>query len=274
MTQKPVLKWAGNKLPIVDRIKAVLPSGSRLVEPFVGSGAVFLNTDYPSYLLSDASKNLWMMYVNMIDDPRFFDYELDELFRPENNQAAEYYNLRKEYNERNLYDVRRSAIFVYLNRHCFNGLCRFNKNGGFNVPFGKYAKPYYPKEEISTFRKKFTMHSTTLGHGDFEDVVRSNWQPGDVIYCDPPYAPLTDTADFSNYTGNGFGPDDQQRLAELAEDMRDNGVPVVISNHDTPYTRNLYKNASKIESFDVQRFISAKASGRTKARELLACYYS
>ena len=264
---KPFLKWAGGKFRIVDRIRAALPTGRRLVEPFAGSGAVFLNTDYEEYLIADSNADLINVFRQAKTGGAEFARRAKSLFVPENNQKDAFYRLRADFN--NTSDLEyKAAVFIYLNRHCFNGLCRYNSKGIFNVPFGRYNRPTFPEAELANFSLKSQRCEFMVS--DFRTTMKSA-QRGDVIYCDPPYVPLTATANFTDYTAGGFGAIDQQELADLANELNSRGVPVVISNHDTKFTRLAYSSAS-IEAFDVQRFISRDASNRSKAAELLAVF--
>lgn len=179
---KPFLKWAGNKYKIVDKIKALLPPGERLVEPFVGSGALFLNSDYPCYLLTDANADLITLYQHLQTEGEAFINYCRPLFSPENNDKARYYALRDEFN-RTTNSRRKSAIFLYMNKHGYNGLCRYNMQGGFNVPFGRYKRPYFPEAEMRHFALQ-AQHAT-FQQANFATTM-ANCQPGDVIYCDPP----------------------------------------------------------------------------------------
>lgn len=264
---KPFLKWAGNKYKIVERIKALLPPGERLVEPFVGSGALFLNTDYPSYLLTDTNADLINLYQHLrAEGESFIDY-CRPLFTPENNQKERYYIFRTEFN--NTEDSRRkSALFLYMNKHGYNGLCRYNMKGGFNVPFGRYKRPYFPETEMHHFAQK-AQHAI-FQHTPFAATMAA-CQPGDVVYCDPPYVPLSDTANFTSYSANGFGWAEQTELARQAAKLAKRGIPVIISNHDTVQVRQAYK-AAEIETFEVRRFISCNGNKRDKTAELLALF--
>lgn len=264
---KPFLKWAGGKYKIVDRILSNLPIADKLVEPFVGSGAVFLNADYSSFLLADTNPDLIHLYREVQKSGgNFIDYA-SSLFLPENNTEEVFYQLRDEFNQ--CTDIRRrAALFVYLNRHCFNGLCRYNAKGKFNVPFGRYSKPAFPTAEVQNFHLKSQNAEFILS--DFKATMQSV-SGSAVVYCDPPYVPLTETSNFSDYTKEGFGPKDQQDLADQARALCAKGIPVIISNHDTEFTREIYAGAA-ISRFEVQRFISSKASNRTKAAELLAVF--
>jgi DNA adenine methylase len=268
MRNKPFLKWAGSKLRIVGRIKAVLPPGRRLVEPFVGSGALFLNTDYPEYLLADANKDLINLYRQLQDGGlEFIDY-CRGYFQPEANTATIFYQRRERFNVTGDL-VEKAALFVYLNKHCYNGLCRYNASGGFNVPFGRYDNPYFPAAEMRLFWRK--AQGAVFHVADFVDTMDSTVD-GDVIYCDPPYVPLSSTANFTSYSSDGFGLDAQRELARAAERAAQRGIAVLISNHNTDFTRTEYALADQIDFFSVQRHISCDGANRTKAAELLAVF--
>lgn len=264
---KPFLKWAGNKFAIIERIKAILPAGNRLIEPFAGSAAVFLNTDFSEAILSDINLDLISLYQYLkADGDQFIDY-CRSFFVPETNNAESYYQFRQIFNTTS--DVKlKAALFLYFNRHGYNGLCRYNNKGEFNVPFGKYTKPYFPTEEMQSFHQK--IQGAELLHCDFISTMEMA-RPGDVIYCDPPYVPLTATANFTGYSSGGFGLKEQEALAEMARMLAKKDISVIISNHDTTYTQNAYESA-QIISFQVRRFISCKGESRGQANEMLALF--
>lgn len=264
---RPFLKWAGNKYQIIGPIRARLPQGTRLVEPFVGSGALFLNTDYPAYLLCDANADLINLYQLLQSEGQAMIDACRALFVPEHNHADAYYELRARFNA-TTDRGEKAALFLYLNRHGYNGLCRYNAAGGFNVPFGRYAKPYFPATELAYFVAR--ADRALFQQADFAATLRAA-QPGDVIYCDPPYVPLSATANFTSYSADRFGQAEQLRLAELAEELRGRGIPVLISNHDTPFTRAAYARAS-ITALTVRRMISRDATNRAHVGELLALF--
>lgn len=266
---KPFLKWAGGKYRLAPKIAAALPSGQRLVEPFVGSGALWLNTDYPQALLTDINDDLINLYRTLkTEGLSFIDY-CQTYFDGTHNTSAEFYRLRTAFNTS--LDIRqKSALFVYLNRHCFNGLCRYNSQGIFNVPYGRYVKPHFPRVEMVAFWQK-AQHAEFLAT-DFRQIM-AMCQTGDVVYCDPPYAPMATAASFTDYATAGFGQQDQLDLAQLAAELAHQGVPVLISNHDTDFTRNIYRDA-ELQYFDVQRFISATPQNRKQVPELLALFKS
>lgn len=266
--QRAFLKWAGGKFKLMDDIRKHLPKGKRLVEPFVGAGSVFLNTDYPSYLLCDINQDLIGLYKIVQSQPEDYIRAAKALFCDEMNNKEAYYDIRKRFNAtRDPFS--RAVYFLYLNRHGFNGLCRYNRKGEFNVPFGSYKKPYFPEQEIRAFSVKAKRAEfVCIGYEQaFDKAIK-----GDVIYCDPPYAPLSTTASFTTYVGAGFTLDDQALLARHSRHTAiERGIPVLISNHDIPLTRELYHGA-RLQTVRVQRNISQKGSARNKVDELMALY--
>lgn len=264
---RPFLKWAGNKYQILEHIMILLPSGRRLIEPFVGTGAVFLNADYESYLLVDSNEDLINLYQTLQHEGESFIDYCRPYFTTGTNVENRYYELRQEFNTTP--DSRlKAALFIYLNRHAYNGLCRYNSKGGFNTPFGRYAKPRFPEQEMRRFVNR--ARRATFKVSDFRETMRSA-QRGDVLYCDPPYVPLSATSNFTSYSSGGFDRDDQVALSELAKELSARGVPVLISNHATEFTLNAYQSA-RVEQLDVQRFISCDGDNRGTAREVLALF--
>lgn len=210
---------------LVSEIAWLLPSpAKRYVEPFLGSGAVFLNTAYPKNLLSDSNGDLINLFKVLAEGGPGFVEKCRELFTRQNNTAEKFYPFRNEFNScANI--ERKSALFAYLNRHCFNGLFRYNGSGGFNVPFGRYENPYFPHEEMLSMAEK--LQGVELRTTDFRPVLEEAGE-GDAVYCDPPYVPLSSTSNFTDYASGGFGPSDQADLAELALEAAQRGSTVVI----------------------------------------------
>ncbi|EMF0717013.1 adenine-specific DNA-methyltransferase [Citrobacter sp. Marseille-Q6884] len=261
------LKWAGGKYPLLDDIKRHLPQGECLVEPFVGAGSVFLNTDFSRYILADINSDLISLYniVKLRTDE--YVQASRELFMPETNQAEVYYQFRAEFNA-SQDPFRRAVLFLYLNRFGYNGLCRYNLRGEFNVPFGRYKKPYFPEAELYHFAEKAqNAEFHCLSYEECMDRADTN----SVVYCDPPYAPLSATANFTAYHTNSFSPKEQAHLAQMAEKLVSKQIPVLISNHDTPDTREWYKTAKHFQ-VKVRRSISSNGGTRKKVNELLALY--
>jgi DNA adenine methylase len=264
---KPFLKWAGNKYKIIEHIKSKLPEGKRLIEPFLGSGAVFLNTDYKEYILSDINSDIINLYKILQKNGSDFIEKAEAFFIPENNNQEKYYEFRKTFNETD--DIcLKSALFIYLNKHCYNGLCRYNSKGKFNVPYGRYKKPYFPAEEMMFFHKK--SQKAILKNDDFVTIMKKA-KKGDILYCDPPYVPLSGTANFTDYSSGGFDLNQQKTLSHLAKELSSKGIPVLISNHFTEFIAEIYKG-SEITRLKVQRYISCNGNNRNKAEEVLALF--
>jgi DNA adenine methylase len=266
---KPFLKWAGGKYRLLNRLLQELPAGSRFVEPFAGSCAVYLNADFPAALVCDLNSDLINLYKHIQQEGEDFIRYCASFFTPENNTRAGYMALRARLNA-SCASRERAALLLYVNRHAFNGLVRYNARGGFNVPFGSYAKPYFPLQELRAFFQKSRATATEFVTADFRAVF-ARLKPGDVVYCDPPYVPLSQTACFTAYAGGVFHARDQDDLAALAEEAWRKGIHVVVSNHDTESARKLY-SAATLQHFAVQRFIRRNGNKRKAAPELLAVY--
>jgi DNA adenine methylase len=261
------LKWAGGKYNLVQAISAHLPQSDMLIEPFVGAGSVFLNTNYRRYKLNDINADLIGLYQLLKAQHEGFIADARSLFSDRTNQRDSYLQLRQQFNQSaDMYE--RALLFLYLNRHGYNGLCRYNLSGKFNVPFGSYKKPYFPEAEMHFFAEK--AQQAEFSCTGYQQVIQQS-EAGSVIYCDPPYVPLSKTASFTSYASQGFDLNDQAQLANLAEQAQLRGVAVVISNHDTTWTRKIYQQAV-LHSVQVGRSISQKGSGRGKVAELFAVY--
>ena len=265
----PFLKWPGSKRQLLTKLRAILPPGNRLVEPFVGSMAVAASLDYPAYLLADSNADLMRMYQYLATHGAEFIGHCERLFVPENNTKPAYYQKRAEFNAgRNLY--RRACVMLYLNRHCFNGLWRVNSRGHFNAPVGSYKKPYFPRMEMEGILSFLTTAKPVLRCQDFTATF-AEARPGDVIYCDPPYIPTSPTS-FTAYGKEGFGVDEQKALAACAEDAQAAGISVVISNSDCEESRRIFHHAKIYSITGVQRSIAASGGRRRKMSEIIAVY--
>lgn len=263
------LKWAGGKYRLLDKIFAQFPQKSCLVEPFVGAGSVFLNSRFERYLLADINPDLISLFNLVKRDVAEYCQHVKPLFQhPQANSKAFYLEQRRIFNQ-SVDPFERAVIFLYLNRHGFNGLCRYNRKHLFNVPFGDYRQPYFPEKELEYFAEK--AQRATFVCMDFERLLSEMLPEGNdfVVYCDPPYAPISQISNFTHYAGGGFNLAQQKRLAEWAETLQRRQIPVLISNHDTPFTREIYQRA-QLTALQVQRSISQKGNKRLKVGELLA----
>ena len=261
--KKPLLKWAGNKYKVLPYLKPLIGSPNVYVEPFGGSLATAMNVDAKEYRLGDINSDLINLYNRIKNDDNFIR-ELKKLFA-NSNDADTFYERRTKFNE-----THDPLLFVYLNRHCFNGLTRYNKSGNFNVPFGKYKTIYIPEKEIKSFKETFE-NVKFINSGFNNPEYYEELGKGDVVYFDPPYFPASETANFTDYAKEGFKLEQQQELADLAIELASKGTTVLISNHDVPVAREMYVGAEFCE-IEVSRSISAKGSSRKKASEIIAVW--
>ncbi|MFI4918931.1 MAG: Dam family site-specific DNA-(adenine-N6)-methyltransferase [Legionellales bacterium] len=264
---RPFLKWAGSKYNCLDDIMSSFIPGRRFIEPFAGSGAVFMNTNYSSYLLAESNNDLITIFTTLQQQGESFIDYCQQYFHPEFNDKEKYYELRSEFNTIPNSE-KKSALFLYLNRHGYNGLCRYNSKGIFNVPFGLHKKVRFPNSEMIQFHQK--SQQVQFIHTDFRKTFELA-EPGDVIYCDPPYVPLLENTQAVPYTQKKFEVADQIELAELAKATAARGIPVIVSNHDTDFTRHHYQGAD-IKSFAVSRWISCQAKLRQPVKEIIAVF--
>lgn len=264
---KPFLKWAGSKRDSIDMLKEEIGVvKGRFIEPFVGSAVVSLNINAKEYLLADTNLDLINLYINLKEYGEDFIKDCEKLFSFKYNTMENFYDLRNKFNIiKDTYE--KSIIFLYLNRHSFNGLCRYNSSGKFNVPFGKYNNPYFPEKEMLFFYEK--SQKFKFLNSDFEKTIKSCKRKTDVFYCDPPYVPLSKTASFTDYSVGGFTQKRQLELAKFGENSKN---LFLISNHDTDFTREIYKNADKFKFKKINRYISARIKGRKSVSEILAIY--
>ena len=265
---KSFLKWAGGKSKVVSQLKPLLRGGKRLVEPFVGSGALFLDSDYEEYLLCDTNADLINLYLNLQKKGEELIKKTEMLFLPQNNTSDRYYEFRARFNALSGDDIEKSALFIYLNRHAFNGLCRYNKKGAFNVPFGKYHRPRLPLESMMDFSTK--ARKAEFKCQDFRETFKS-LRTDDVIYCDPPYIPLSETSSFNSYSKDKFDLSYHVDLANEAVQVKRQGLQCLISNHDLELTRELYSEAIIYELL-VQRSIASRSESRQKISEIVAVF--
>ncbi|MGC1183045.1 Dam family site-specific DNA-(adenine-N6)-methyltransferase [Legionella sp.] len=264
---RPFLKWAGSKYNCLDKIIPFLPPGKRLIEPFSGSAVIFMNTNYAAHLLAESNLDLISLFTILQKKGNAFIDYCQNYFSSEFNCKEQYYRIRADFNQA-LYTQQRAAYFLYLNRHGYNGLCRYNSKGYYNVPFGLYTKPYFPRKEMQLFYEK--SQSAQFIHHDFRKTFEYA-ERGDVIYCDPPYVPVSEKTRLLPYTQKPFTTEDQIELAELAKAAAAKGIPVILSNHDTEFVRHYYREA-EIKSFSVSRFINCHTALRQPVRELIAIF--
>ena len=262
---RPIVKWAGGKRALLPALSALAPGTFRnYLEPFVGGGSFFFHLAPECGALGDANADLVELYRTVRDAPAELMTALDRL-RPWVEDRDEYYRLRAiEPND--LEPVERAARFMFLNKVGFNGLYRVNRRGGFNVPFGAHTSPPTLYDRANLVQAAALLRRVSLEHSDFEAVF-ARAGSGDFAYVDPPYVPLTTTANFTQYTAGSFGEPDQRRLAETIERAVARGCSVLLSNSDTPLVHELYARY-KIHTLRANRNINSDGTKRQKVTEL------
>lgn len=273
-TVGPFVKWAGGKRQLLAQIRERMPREyNRYYEPFIGGGAVVFDLLPENALINDINEALINAYVQIRENVDSF---LDNINRIDSAIGEDgktyYYSMRNLYNmklEKMQYDIELAALFVFLNKHCFNGLYRVNSKGLFNVPYNNSKRVSYDEESIrmtSDYLKRVTI--TT---GDFEDACR-NAGRGDFVFLDSPYAPLNPTS-FESYTKEGFTLESHERLARLYDELTERGCYCMLTNHNTELIEQLYGNKGyTISVVNVKRMINSDANNR-KGQEVIICNY-
>jgi DNA adenine methylase len=271
---KPFIKWVGGKTALLGKILPLLPTKiNTYYEPMVGGGAVFISlfrtNRFSKAIISDINSDLINTY-NVVK------HSLDELLSELHNISENYSKLKDKDKEKYYYGLRdteyvtqpkpkQAARFIALNKLGYNGLYRVNKQGKFNVPFGKRYNAYIlDVNTLSIFH--VALQKTKIICSSYEDTIKDA-QKDDAVYLDPPYIPLQ-TNSFTAYSSVGFNLEDQIQLRDLAWGLKSRGVPIVLSNSDTPTTRELYKKFS-IKTVEVARRVGATASSRKKVNEVV-----
>jgi DNA adenine methylase len=260
---RPFVKWAGGKAQLVQRFLEVFPRRfERYFEPFLGGGAVYLALRPERAVLSDLNADLMNAWRIVRDDPAALMTALDAHVY----ERAHYYRVRALDPEA-LDPVQRAARFIYLNKTCYNGLYRVNSRGRFNVPFGRYPRPPKLYERANLLAVSRLLRDAELLCAPFEEAT-ARAGPGDFVYLDPPYDPLSPTANFTSYTQASFTREDQRRLAAHVRELDGRGCLIAVSNSDTPEIRELYRGF-RVETVRMPRHINCKPDGRAPIHELL-----
>jgi DNA adenine methylase len=259
----PFIKWAGGKSQLVQELVRLVPREfNRYLEPFVGGGALFFYLRPKVSLLNDLNEELMITYgivksrveelIGLLDS-----YPYSKKF---------FYDLRSQ-NPGELDPLSRAARMIYLNRTCFNGLYRVNKQNQFNVPFGYYRNPNIC-DELKLRSASRALRGVRLFNEDYKGLLEKEARKGDFIYLDPPYQPVSRYSDFKRYTSSFFYEQDQRELAQLAFGLARRGCYVLASNSDTPFIRRLYRGA-QITTVHARRNINKNGDGRGQVNELL-----
>jgi DNA adenine methylase len=284
----PVLKWAGGKRQLLDELSDRFPASFETYhEPFVGGGAVFFHLEPGEARINDANPRLANFYEQVRDRPGDLLARLETYRDPEadtddaqafadtdrDGDPVEnyYYQQRALFNRRpngeDFDPVAEAARLLYLNRTCFNGLYRENTGGEFNVPIGRYAAPDWVQRDRVRAASR-VLDGVAVSNRDFERVL-DRASPGDLVYLDPPYEPMSPTADFTEYSADGFDRADQDRLCRATQRLDERGVDVVLSNSGV--TRDRYSEAGfSVERVGATRAINSDAGNRDEVDEIIA----
>ena len=270
----PFVKWAGGKTQLLPELDPLIPKDfERYFEPFVGGGAMFFhltrkNRPFKAYL-TDKNPDLINAYNVVKNDVQTLISVLrknQKAFR--DNREEYYYKLRKE--TKFVSEAERAARFITLNKTCFNGLYRVNKNGVFNVPIGSYKNPMIcDANNLEKVSANLKFAEAWIKELDYKEALQMA-ERGDFIYLDPPYDPTSSTSNFTSYTEFGFGDDDQKELRDIFDKLDRKGCKIILSNSDTPSIRELYSGYKKYQkTVDALRIINCKASRRKGHKELV-----
>ncbi|MFA6034025.1 MAG: DNA adenine methylase [Myxococcota bacterium] len=260
---RPFLKWVGGKrqlLPVL--VNHVPKKFGTFHEPFVGGGALFFSVMPKKAVLSDTNKRLirtWLGVRNNVHD-------VIALLKTYPHTKKFFLSMRSTEID-NKTDAEVAAWMIYLNKTAYNGLYRVNRSNIFNVPFGSYKNPAIC-DENNLLACSEALQDTEILHEDFSKVL-TRVRKGDFVYFDPPYVPLSATSMFTGYTAEGFGPEEQLRLRDVALELKRRGVKVLLSNSAAGLVRQIYSDNFEIEEVLASRHINCKAEGRSKITELI-----
>ena len=254
---RPILKWAGGKVQLLDVLLPHVPRRyNTYIEPFLGGGALFFSLLPERAIVADSNPELINFYCVVVQDVE----SLIERLATMTNDEATFYAMRAS-DPASLSPVERAVRTIYLNRTCYNGLYRVNRKGQFNVPFGHYKNPILC--DASNLRAaSFALQRATILRADYKDILHQHAQPGDFVYLDPPYLPVSTYSDFKRYTKEQFYEEDHRDLALEVARLHELGCYVLLTNSNHPLAHELYSQY-QIEVHRTRRNISKAASKRT-----------
>jgi DNA adenine methylase len=265
---RPVLKWVGGKRRLIEDIIKLFPRDYHeraYHEPFFGGGALFFHLEPIRGSINDVNNRLMNFYRVLRDNPEELIQEAGKYVY----EKDEYYRLRARFNEDSLIDVEDAAILLFLNKTGYNGLYRVNSKGKYNVPFGRYKNPRIVDEE--RIRKASKILENIEIHSDRFYSVEKFAKPGDIVYFDPPYLPVSETSNFTEYSKTGFGYEDHKLLKDICIELHERGILFVQSNSYIPPILELYEDIQdfRINVVQMNRAINSKASKRGEVNEIL-----
>lgn len=269
----PVLKWAGGKRQLLDTLIPLVPKDySVYCEPFVGGGALFFALQPQSAYINDVNHELIRVYTVIKND---VDALIEQLKQFQNNKD-QFYEIRSWDRNKDKYthlsDIEKAARIIYLNRTCFNGLFRVNASGEFNVPFGNYANPNIVNEPVLRAISFYFNNSEIVFNAvDYAEILK-NLPDNAFVYLDPPYDPVSVTANFTSYTKDGFSRDEQIKLRKCCDELNERGIKFMLSNSATDFICDQYSKYN-IEIISAKRLVGADASKRGRIQEVIVRNY-
>ena len=273
-TLQPFTKWTGGKRQLLPIIKSLMPDQyNNYFEPFVGGGALFFDLAPEKACINDFNSELINCYQQIKKNPQNL---IELLTKHQENNSKEYY-LKLRSADRDgridkMTNVERAARIMYMLRVDFNGLYRVNSKNQFNVPYGRYKNPkIVDMDLILAISNYWNKNNVQILNCDFEDAIK-DVKPGDFVYFDPPYIPLSDTSAFTSYTHEGFSYEKQVRLRDIFKKLDRKGVFVMLSNSSSPLVQELYKEFH-IHKVEITRTNGAKSSSRRKISEIIVTNY-
>ena len=277
VTPKPFVKWAGGKRQLISVLNENLPeSFGSYFEPFLGGGALLFNmlteNKKQKCIISDLNSDLVLAYATIRDRVDDLISSLKQHEKYYQKDSKPYYYSIRESNPKD--EIEKTSRLLFLNRTCFNGLYRVNSKGKFNVPLGKYTNPNIVNEEnLRSVSNILQASRVSIECRDFEAVLRTA-KKGDLVYFDPPYQPVSETAKFTSYTSKNFSYDDLNRLVDLCINLDEKGCKVLLSNSDSKEVSDLFsKKPWNVSRIQANRSINSNSKKRTGHFELLIKNY-
>jgi DNA adenine methylase len=267
---KPFLKWVGGKTQLLPKIRKQIPEGfDTYVEPFLGGGAVLLDAMPKNAIACDANEEL----VNAWEVVKQLPEELMAALDEHRHGEEYYYEVRSWDRDEKGLDLRtkvaRASRFIFINKNGFNGLWRVNKDGHCNVPYARPPRVRLPAWDEIKAASDYLRRGVGLVHCQYFETLNYA-KPGTFYYLDPPYAPKSETEDFTGYTTAGFSLAQHLELAEFCSQLKRRGAKFLLSNSDTPFTRELYQTYKFwIEPVAARRSVGCRADSRKRVGELL-----
>lgn len=254
---KPIIKWAGGKTQLLDSLLIKIPETyNKYIEPFFGGGALFFSLKPQIGVIADSNPELINMYKQVADH---VDEVISHLMNYENSEEMFYSVRSQDWTE--MPPAEAAARTIFLNKTCFNGLYRVNRNGQFNVPFGRYKNPKICDTNTLKAASEI-LQKTVIICGDYLDVLREYAKPGDLVFLDPPYVPISEFSDFKRYTKVQFKEEDHIRLANEVKRLTKLGCHIILTNSNAPLVQELYQEY-EYEIIQSKRHISCKGDRRT-----------